>query len=201
MDLSAQNDYYDQRFHRVDQQGVRMIETVFEECTFERCNFQGAQFVGCRFTDCRFMDCDLSAITVVGTRFNGVRFERCKVAGIDWTVAAWSKFVAEAPLSFDSCLLNYGSFLALTLHKLRITDCTAHEVDFREAALGGADFGGTDLASSFFHNTILKGANFVGSINYLIDARHNDLSDARVSLPDALLLLEAMEVAVVERES
>lgn len=196
--FDEQEEFFDERFQRIDLRGRRFVEKRFEDCIFERCDAQETQFISCYFGGCRFIDCDMSQLTLRGTRFSNVYFERCKLMGINWTDVAWSKFVADAPISFDGCSLDYGTFLGLRLHNVRMSDCSAQEVDFREAALVGADLTGTEFAGTLFQRTNLQAANLVGAKQFAIDPRHNDLTAARFALPDALLLLEMLGIELVD---
>ena len=76
-------------------------------------------------------------------------------------------------------------------------DCSAVEVDFREADLSRADFSGTDLSNSLFSKTDLSGADFSQARNYHLDPGQNKLKGAKFSLPEAMSLLYAMEIDLV----
>jgi uncharacterized protein YjbI with pentapeptide repeats len=96
--------------------------------------------------------------------------------------------------------LNYSAFIGLKLEKIRIKDCISREVDFSDANLEQADFGGTELENAIFRNSNLAGANFVGAKNYFISPQNNRLKGAKFSLPEAMSLLYGLEI-VLEKEA
>ena len=197
-DIEDEGTYTGVNFRAIDLSHQRLTEAEFDECHFERCTLQESTLVRCTFMDCRFTDCDLSMVTLDGSRLRETIFERCRVSGIDWTRAAWSAYVPHAPVTFDGCTLDYSTFLGLTLQRLVMRDGVAREVDFSEADLAGADFSGTDLAGSRFHQTTLTGANFATARNYSLDVTRNMVRGARFSLPEAVGLLRALEIDLVD---
>jgi uncharacterized protein YjbI with pentapeptide repeats len=60
----------------------------------------------------------------------------------------------------------------------------------------GADFGKSDLTGSTFHNSNLSKANFIGAINYSINPLTNKLSKAKFSKPEALSLLDHLDIII-----
>ena len=77
---------------------------------------------------------------------------------------------------------------------IKIINCAAVDVDFRECNLSNADFNGTDLSDSLFQGTNLTGANFKDAHNFQIDPANNILTKARFSLPEAMSLLYCMDI-------
>ncbi len=167
-------------------------------CTFTKCSFTESTLRECGFINCTFVRCDLSLGHVNGSRFRDVRFEECKLLGVNWSEATWEKTTLVKAIAFDKCALNYGSFFGLKLHQLRLTDCTAHEVDFAEADLTSAVFTGTDLNGSRFHHTNLTQADFTGATQYSIAANVNTLKKTKFVLPEALSLLYSLDIILVD---
>jgi uncharacterized protein YjbI with pentapeptide repeats len=172
----------------------------FVECAFRRCVFTETVFRSCRFRDCSFVDCDLSLMGVIDSIFIETKFENSKLIGVDWTQASWGNdaFQVLDSINFDGCVLNYSAFIGLKLEKIQIKDCIAREVDFSDANLGEADFGGTDLEKAIFRNSVLAGANFVGAKNYFISPQYNRLKGTKFSLPEAMSLLYGLEIVLEE---
>ena len=80
--------------------------------------------------------------------------------------------------------------------RLKIINCEAKEVDFIETDLTGGVFTGTDFEGSRFFKTNLTNADFKGARNYMIDARNNTLKKTKFSLPEALSLLNGLDIII-----
>lgn len=183
-------------FEGLDLKGKAVTARSFYGCLFRNCDFTGVTFSSCRFNDCRFESCNLSLAVVRGSSFSNASFKDSKLAGVDWTVAAWPLKLPGA-LEFTSCVLNDCNFFGLCLKGGRITKCLAREADFREADLSGADLTHTDFIGSLFGKTDLRGANLDQARNYAINISGNKVKDARFSLPDAMALLYCLDVKIV----
>ncbi len=144
--------------------------------------------------DCTFSGCDLSLTQIPKSNFTSAYFERTKFIGVDWARADWSRGNLGGPLSFSDCVLNYCTFIGLSLRGFACTDSLAREVDFREADLTNGDFSGTDLSGSIFMNTVLDGADFRAASNYNISPMENSISKAVFSLPEGISLLYSMDI-------
>ncbi|MBU0570367.1 pentapeptide repeat-containing protein [Patescibacteria group bacterium] len=57
-------------------------------------------------------------------------------------------------------------------------------------------FTNTDFEKSVFSKTNLAKANFNGAKNYYIDVRQNNIKKAHFSLPEALSLLNSLDVII-----
>jgi fluoroquinolone resistance protein len=173
---------------------VRDVE--FFNCTFERCTLPQCRFEHCTFDGCRFALCDLGVAKVRNSKVQDTTFTHCKMIGIDWTkLRPLAPHVALAA-TFDNCTLSYSSFYGMEAPRLVILACVAHEVDFGDADLHDASLARTDLMGSTFLHTNLGGADLRGASNYAIDARHNTLAKARFSLPEAVSLLQSLDIIV-----
>jgi uncharacterized protein YjbI with pentapeptide repeats len=191
-------DYSDQVF-KDESLGQEEIDSKeFFDCEFVACSFAETVFRNCRFVACAFRNCDLSLVRVPDCSFTNTRFEDCKVIGVDWTEAAWPKGKIVHPISFSKCVLNHATFIGLNLPQLKLLECIAHEVDFREADLSQADFAHTDLSGSLFINTNLTRADFTHSRNYIINAGLNTLKKTKFSLPEAMSLLHSLDIVLAE---
>lgn len=196
--LTAQQEFTDQRFRKVTLGKVTVRGIAYFGCRFAYCALREVTFQACRFVDCTFQDCDLTVFRVPETQFQDTSFQRCRLLGVDWTLAAWSQYLKEAPISFNACTLDYSSFFGLRLAKIKFEDCRSHEVDFSEADLNHAVFTGTDLTGSHFHHTNLSRADFAGATNYDINLSNNNVKQARFAMPEALALLYGLDIVLVE---
>lgn len=123
--------------------------------------------------------------------FNEIAFTSSKVTGVDWTKALKIKSI-----SFDNCKLDYSNFKLLKLPRLKITKSSVKDADFTETDLTEGNFKGTDFEKSRFFKTNLTKANFTKAKNYLIDARYNTLKKTKFSLPEALSLLNSLDIII-----
>ncbi len=135
---------------------------------------------------------------VKGSSFTNTVFVKCEASYINWTEGAWAKSGLLNSVQFTECNLSYCTFIGLTLKKFSAIKCTAHDVDFSEADLAKAVFTGTDLAESRFLNTNLTEADFTHAVDYAISPLVNKVKKAKFSLPQALSLLAALEITIVE---
>ncbi|MDH4275115.1 MAG: pentapeptide repeat-containing protein [Gammaproteobacteria bacterium] len=193
-----QSENLGEHFKGLDWSGREVSAIEFEDCVFSDCDFSEAQFKKCKFLDCRFVNCNLSVAKVTLSRFSNVEFESCKLIGVDWTTAAWPKYATPAQLKFIKCTLNDSSFFGLNLQELVIEECKAHDVDFREGVFSDANFGYTDFTNSMFRRTNLSGANFAEATEYSIDIYINDIKRAKFTRFEAVRLLEALEIELVD---
>lgn len=196
--FSDQSEFVAEQFKGTDYSGRQLNNKAFYDCRFSDSSFRETSFTGCNFRDCTFVNCDLSLMTVGESSFAGVTFEKSKVIGVNWTAAHWSKFLTAAPIDFHNCIIDYSTFIGLSLQGIKITHCRARDVDFSEADLSGADFSDTVLTASRFSQTNLTRANFAGASEYKIDVNANQIRNARFSLPEAVSLLYSLDIDLVE---
>jgi uncharacterized protein YjbI with pentapeptide repeats len=187
----TKNYYYQEKFAKKALTDETLDGIKFEECEFHDCTFLDCKFIRCRFINCKFTGCILSAAPLTDSRFVETVFTGSKAIGLDWTKAQHLEGI-----SFDKCQINYSNFRMLKLKKIKMSGCEAKEADFTEADLSGGDFSNTDFEKSIFFHTNISGADFKGARNYFIDARVNILKKAKFSLPEALALLDGLDVVI-----
>jgi fluoroquinolone resistance protein len=190
----------DQVFEDIHLERDELASSEFYDCAFVRCSFAESVFRNCRFVNCAFQRCDLSLVQVVGSTFSATRFEDSKVIGVDWTQAEWPTAGLANPVGFFRSAISHSTFIGLRLRGIQIRDCVAVDVDFRETDLSQADFAGTDLSQSLFSDTDLTEADLSRARNYHIDPGQNVLTQARLSLPEAMSLLYSMDIVLVEED-
>lgn len=190
--------FYGETFCDENYAEKRISGKEFDGCQFESCDFSAALLLHCAFIDCTFNTCNLSVLNVANSTFQDVEFLDCKVLGVDWTKAEWGGLALGTPLAFKRCMLNSSSFYGLSQPKIVIEHCKAHDVDFREADLGGANFSHSDLSNSLFSHTDLTGANFDEALNYDIDVNNNVVKNARFSRNEAVRLLASLGIKLID---
>lgn len=190
------SEYWSEVFEGLDVSSSRLTEKRFEDCSFKKCNFSEVVFDTCHFTDCEFIDCNLSLAEVKENKFSDVLFSECKLVGVDWTKASWSRILLDAPFKFYKCILSESAFYGLSLRGLVVEDCKAHHVDFREADFSQASFTYTDFMGSLFQNTNLSKADFSEATEYDINIYHNEIAGAKFSRYEAVRLLASLDVVL-----
>jgi fluoroquinolone resistance protein len=196
--LTADADLSGASFERLAQSGANLAGCSLYQCTFERCAFTECDFERSIIQECVFRHCDLSLAKLRGASFTQTRFENCKLLGLNWTDTTWSRKGLQQRAVFHACTLDYATFTGLPLGKLQLTGCSARDADFSEADLSNADCSDTDFTGARFIRTNLASANFAGARNYVIDPRQVNLKDARFSMPEAVALLEALGIVLVD---
>ena len=192
IDIFADSEYVGHHFAGIELTDTLIEDREFSQCSFTKCQFLNCQFKNCAFIDYAFTHCDISSLKVTGSRFITSRFEECKAIGIDWTKSS----AFSLSLAFNKSVLDYSLFHRLEIADLQITDCRMREADFEDALIAKAHFEGSELMGTKFWHTDLRGANFAGAKGYAIDPRENKIKGATFSLPDALVLLELLEVKI-----
>ena len=146
IDLINDNKHFtDENFTDINFSNNQVPNKEFYNCCFKSCDFNGVSFINCEFNDCLFIECNLNNLDVNNSKFSSVEFRQCKMVGIDWTTAYWQGLLLSTPLTFKECMINSSSFYGVSLEKIIIERCRAHDVDFREANLLGINFSHTDL--------------------------------------------------------
>ena len=190
--------YADGVFKEVQVEHLELVSSEFHDCVSFHSSFVEATFRHCRFGNCVFQECDLGLIKLPESRFTLSRFENSKIMGVNSTEAHWHKTGLASPVSFSKCAISYSTFIGLSLRGIQIRYCVAIDVDFREADLSQADFAGSDLSQSIFGNTNLSQADLSRARNYRIDPGQNILKQARFSPPEAMSLLQSMDIVLVD---
>ncbi len=182
-------EYIEQQFSGLTVTQEEVTAVTFEECTFTNCNFSETQFIRCTFRDCQFKNCDLTLIDVDYSRLQRNQFEECKLIGVNWAKAGQIQWI-----KFHGCNLSYNTFMELDLNKAVLTHCLAKEATFAETNLTDANCTDTDFVDGRFIHTNLTRADFRGAKNYAIAAAENTLKQTKFSLPEAIALLDGLDI-------
>ena len=196
MNIKHDSDYTQEVFNALEIKETSDQLSNFENCNFENCNFSAAQFIECRFTDYEFKNSNLSSIKFDQSKFFETDFKGCKLTGVNWTYLNWSNFNLASPIFFESCDISFSVFTSLDLQEICLQDCKAHDVDFSECNLRGADLFGTDLKDTRFAFCKLDKCNFREAINYFINPLENSIEGAKFSSPEVLSLLDAFKIEI-----
>jgi len=162
----------------------------FEDCLFTKCRFTEIDFSHAEFADCKFTHCELNLPKLTGCSLRGVVFEDCKLVGVDFTKCNFTFF----EIAFQGCLMDVCNFSSLKLKRLPFLRCEIRDSRFIESVLPEANFEGSNLEGTIFHQTNLEKANFMNARNYSIDPMTNKLKGAIFSLPEAVSLLTGLGI-------
>lgn len=169
--------HQDKTFEKIIWQNKDVRNREFENCTFKNCDFSGSNFSGNRFTDCTFIGCNLLMLKLGQATINNVEFIECKLTGINFSECENLLFTVY----FESCLLDYTSFIKMKMAKTKFVKCSLKGVDFSDTTLTSALFDTTDLERAVFNYTNLSGADLSTAYNFDIDPEINTIKKARFS--------------------
>jgi fluoroquinolone resistance protein len=194
IEIQSNSDYEYQEFDQINLQQNLISHADFQSCTFHRCDLSQSVLSQCRFDDCIFQACDLSLVKLKGSSFRNSSFSGSKLIGIDWTEVSKTFSV-----DFQDCVMNLSNFSGLNLKKRKIVNCMAHEVSFADSNMTECTCTTTDFTGSIFSKTNLTKADFSHARNYAIDVKNNTITKMKLSLPEALSLLEVLGIIIAEK--
>lgn len=183
--------YTDKTFSKWSVKNDDLSRTEFIKCKIEHCVSQQLNLTGGTFEDCTFLGCNFSNANINGTRFIDCSFTECKIIG--WH---WHRSGSPLSIRLTRCNCSESNFFGVSMKKLSLTECLFANCDFGDAKLTNADLSGSDFAGARFANTDLAHADFRGSTSYAIDVRSNIIKKARFSLPEAVSLLNSLNIIV-----
>lgn len=193
MDFSDHTEYEHEVFENTNLSDSRVIGRTFYKCRFENCTFSEADFSTTVFESCTFINSSLILLNFTETRLHHVSFQGCKLMGINFTLC--DTFVID--FSFKGCRIEGCNFSELKVPKTVLTESLLIETDFVNADFSGADFTLSDFRECLFNNTNLTSSTFVNARGYKINPLNNSVKKAKFSLPEAAVLLEALEVVIL----
>jgi fluoroquinolone resistance protein len=165
----------------------------FHDCTFKKCDFSNSDFSHCKFVDCVFEGCNLSMMKLGGTTLNHAEFKHCTVLGVNFSQCQDFLFT----VGFDSCILDYASFMGKKMLKTNFIKTSLKEVSFTGANLAGSVFDETNLADAVFNQTDLTSVNFTTAFNYILNPELNVMRKAIFSIDGVAGLLGKYNIKIV----
>jgi fluoroquinolone resistance protein len=185
--------HYEKTFEDVSYTGKTIKGREFEACTFKRCDFSNSDFSYNKFLQCSFEKCNLSMMKLNGTALQDAVFNHCKILGVNFSECQDFLFSVQ----FDSCILDYASFMGKKMPKTKFIKTSLKEVSFIQASLADVYFDHTDLSGTIFNGTDLTGANFITAFNYTMDPELNTLKKAHFSMDGLPGLLAKYKIKIV----
>ena len=164
----------DKTFDETGFAGQIVRGTEYNNCLFKKCDFTNSEFALCKFIDCVFEDCNLSMMKWGRSTLNNVVFKRSKLLGINFSLCEDFLFTVR----FESCMLDYSSFMSKKMPKTYFIKSSLKEVTFTQAILTGSVFDESDLSGTVFSATDLTSVNFATALNYIIDPELNTMNKA-----------------------
>ncbi len=165
----------------------------FQDCTFLKCDLSNAAFTHNKFLDCTFENCNLSMLKLNSSTLSNAVFKNCKILGVIFSDCQDMLF----SVGFDSCMLDYSSFMGKKMVKTRFSRTSLKEVNFSRAILTGSVFDDTDLSGAVFNQTELGGCNFINACNYSIEPELNKVRKASFAMDGLHGLLEKYQINIV----
>jgi len=165
----------------------------FHDCTFKKCDLSNSEFLNCKFIDCVFEGCNLSMMKLDGTTLNNVVFKHSKILGVNFSRCQDFLFTVQ----FESCILDYSSFMGKKMLKTKFIKSSLKEVSFSGTNLAGSVFDDTNLMDAVFSQTDLTGVNFTTAYNYIFDPELNSIKKAIFSTAGVAGLLSKYGIKIV----
>ena len=188
------NDYYEnENFTGLALDRERIKGVDFQDCEFKNCSFMETVFDACSFDDCVFLNCNFSLMSVPQSLFIGSSFKHSKLVGINWT-----KLKASFQIKFDfyDCIISHSSFMGLNFSDSKFVKCIAIETNFSETEMTGSDCSYTKFEGALFVRANISEADFRGAESYSIDLEHIKMKKAIFSLPEAMRLLNSLDIVL-----
>lgn len=165
----------------------------YNNCIFKKCDLKESQFVQTKFIDCIFEDCDLSMIKLDRCTLTHASFKGCKILGVNFSHCEDFLFSVE----FDSCVLDYSSFMTKKMTKTRFIRSSLKEATFTGADLTGSVFEECNLLDTVFRQTNLSSVNFSTAFNFIIDPELNTMNKAIFATHSLPGLLDKYNLKIV----
>lgn len=196
--------------HVVDEDfsDTEISDAIFSNCIFERCSFQNAFITSCHFDNCTFKHCNVSMAEFDSVRMFDISFLGCKLLGINWSncidalnYASKNSFKVRYKkgfnVTFTDCLLRDNSFGGMELKHIVFSGCSLNGASFITVDLSHAKFTDCDLTNCHFEDTVLFKTDFTTATGYVINSARNKLAKAKFSLPEAISLLQNLDIELV----
>ena len=166
--------------------------STFNGCTFISVDLSEAVARNSSFENCTFVGCDLSRFSVLNASFNDVNFKDCRMFGVDWSKVSPLVFSINIKDSNSS----YSGFEGLALSGCVFEEINFTDVSFNGCNLKGVRFTECDMAGASFSRAILRDVDLSTSSNVFLDHRESTLYDTRISVTDALSVLQSQGIII-----
>jgi fluoroquinolone resistance protein len=183
----------DKTFEDVSYAGQLTRGGEFNNCIFKKCDFSDSEFAQTKFIDCVFENCNLSMIKLTKSTLTDAVFKNCKILGVNFSLCEDFLFSVR----FESCALDYSSFMSKKMVKTTFSKSSLKEVTFTQANLTSSVFDDCNLLETVFRQTDLTSVNFATALNYIIDPELNIMKKAIFSTHGLPGLLDKYDIKIV----
>ena len=206
------------RFVGVEFRGRDLSGARFGTCTFIDCSFRSAELAECSFDRCRLYDpdretgcdfsfavltharfegCDLTTVSFRRSRAFGIELIRCQAAGIDFSGSDFGLGAGDAiAASFIDCNLAYAEFSYTALNGADFSGSRLSHSIWHDADLAGADLSRCRLDNIEAKGLTLRGADLRGAQFNQLDPRLIDLSQVKMFADQGLIVLRTLGIDV-----
>jgi fluoroquinolone resistance protein len=185
--------YDNQTFADLNHTDKKTNGREFENCTFKKCDFANSDLSNNKFLDCTFDGCNLTMIKLGRSTLNDVVFKNCKILGVNFHECQDFLFA----VTFDTCILDYSSFMGKKMLKTQFGKSSLKEANFTQVNLSGSVFNECDLSGAIFSQTDLTSVNFSAAYNFDIDPELNYMKKAIFSAGGLPGLLSKHQLKIV----
>ena len=171
-------------------------ECEFVDCQFVNCSIQNCKISRCTFSECRFVKCSIDRLESKDSEVRFIELESCCFTGIDWGALLPAGRFSEPLTKIENCSLKYNTFSEMSLVNFVFTGSNIIGSLFAECKLSESCFNQCDLSRTEFYRCDLRKADFQGAKGYKIDVLNNQLKGAKFSYPEALNLLQCLDIVI-----
>nr|MDD6335235.1 pentapeptide repeat-containing protein [bacterium] len=193
--LIENQSFHDRLWQRQSFSGLSL-----DHCTFTDCKMEANSLEGCHFNECTFINCRIAENFFDACTARHALLRHCTVVSLDWSQLTKLKAHFSALLPFgtvESCTFAYCTFASLKLADMDFSQSTFKGCTFDACCLAGASFQKSALPDTLFIDNDMRRADFTGARDYALSPLSNRLEGAAFSLPEALSLLEAMDIRLI----
>ena len=167
--------FSDVDFTEVVNRGATFTECIFRKVKLNCSVHTDSAFVNCTFSGCSFFDVKLTDCKLVGTKFDKCTFDLMEVRGGNWS-----------HVGLPGADLRRASFQGVRLR----------EADLTGARCDGGSLRDLDLAGASLDGVKLTGCDLRGSDLSSLAPAHVDLTDAIVTVEQAIVIATALGLDV-----
>lgn len=187
--------YEEKEFTNLSLENELIADTEFRDCVFNECQFTELNLQNVGLHECRFNRCTILNPEIEFSFLQNAEFKNCNLIGISWGILAENRY----SILFDKLennLLKYNNFIELQLPKSSFSTNEIINSNFEDCNLRGASFSGCQLDDTHFINNQLQTSDFTDAVGYYIDLNSNSLKNAKFSLPEAVHLLDSLDIKI-----
>ncbi len=188
--------FENQKFEELKFDAEQLEGYEFFDCEFDSCVFNDCKITRCRLSNCKFNKCSITNIETKSTYISDTEFFNCNLMGVNWSVLVPSGHFSEPISKIQNCNLKYNTFINMTFRKIQFNDNTIIHSTFGECKLVESGFKNCKLDRTEFIKCDLRKADFRDATGYEIDVFTNTLRDARFSFPEAINLLNSLNIRI-----